>query len=134
MGFSAGDLDIKSNLNKNILIGNVIIDEQHAHFIRLLEYLHDINEIYLFSFLDELKGYIIYHFETEEDLLLLANYPYLDEHMQEHYAFKLLLDMMDNRLDEGTLTVLEVRDVLLGWYLYHMSIADLKYKEYIRNL
>lgn len=113
-------------------VGNIIIDEQHQHFVSLINSLSSSEREGLPSLVKELTKYINYHFDSEESLLKAVSYPFLDEHIAQHEKFVAMVASMIGHLETGELTGSDVRDTLLKWYVGHICTEDMKYKEYIR--
>lgn len=120
-----------SFLNEITSVGNAKIDSQHQHFMSLLNGLSDDNADSLESIIDELVQYINYHFDTEEALLGKANYPHLKEHQGLHAALVGQVAEMLGKLHERNLEINEVKQQLTQWYLNHICIEDMKFKEYM---
>lgn len=112
-------------------VGNVVIDEQHRHFITLLDDLSNASEANLPALVDELVQYINYHFDTEEEMMASVSYPLLEEHRELHRGFIMEVSEMCRRLFEGLLTVEDVKSVVSEWCLDHIAIEDKKYMSYI---
>lgn len=112
-------------------VGNVLIDEQHRHFITLLDDLSNASKANLPMLVDELLQYIIYHFDTEEEVMASVSYPLLEEHRALHRGFIMEVSEICTRLFEGVLTVDDVESVMSKWCSEHICIEDKKYMDYI---
>lgn len=120
-------------LDETTSVGNFIMDEQHQHFILLVENLDDTNYDILRPVLNELQEYINYHFSAEEDLLEDVQYPLLEEHKAQHLEFVELVSQMVGKLEMQLLTMKEVKEGLMAWFFKHICVEDMKYKEYLKN-
>lgn len=114
-------------------VGNFVLDEQHQHFVSLIESLSDSHEGALQSVIDELFEYIRYHFEDEERMLRDVDYPLLEEHIVQHGRFVKFVILMTDKLQQKTLQVDEVKTLLIEWFVNHICVEDMKFKEYIQN-
>lgn len=81
--------------------------------------------------LDELKAYTVYHFDNEEKLFLLYDYPDFENHKKEHDGFIHWLDSIDmDTLDEKQKEVLkEILKKLINWVFKHVITTDFLYKD-----
>lgn len=122
---------ILDEMRDKYAIGNIFLDEQHYHFLTLIDNLQVTNGDILDSVIEELTAYINYHFETEEDLLESVNYPYLEEHKKKHLHFVGLVGKMVGDIHVGTIDVEQVKKCLTNWFLEHICIEDMKFKEYL---
>ncbi|HYH38369.1 MAG TPA: bacteriohemerythrin [Azospirillum sp.] len=114
------------------------IDEEHRHFIRLLDRFNHaetqgLHEAELYAMLAEVVLYTEQHFTNEEGLMRASGYPFLDQHHMMH-------DMAEqevHRLASGTASEEEIRDTLgrfmLNWLVLHIQSADRKFGEWLRE-
>lgn len=120
-------------IDKKTTVGNFILDEQHQHFISLIDNLSDTDDPISQSLIDELFSYIKYHFSAEEKMLQDVNYPDLHEHIVQHGKFVNYVVLMTDKLKDKSLKASEVRSRLIEWFVDHICIEDMKFKEYIKN-
>jgi len=114
------------------------IDEEHRHFIRLLDRFNHaetrgLPEADLYAMLAEVVLYTEEHFTNEEGLMEAAGYPFVDQHRMMH-------DMAEaevHRLASGTASEEEIRDVLgrfmLNWLVLHIQSADRKFGQWLQE-
>lgn len=114
------------------------IDEEHQHFIRLLDRFNHaetrgLPEAELYAMLAEVVLYTEEHFTNEEALMQEAGYPFVSQHRMMH-------DMAEaevHRLASGSATEEEIRDVLgrfmLNWLLLHIKSADSKFGVWLQE-
>lgn len=114
-------------------VGNFILDEQHQHFISLIENLSETDDPIPQSLIDELFSYIKYHFSAEEKMLQDVNYPHLHEHIVQHGKFVTFTVSLMDKLKDRALKSSEVRARLIEWFVEHICTEDMKFKEYIEN-
>ena len=113
-----------------------IIDEQHKHFIGIINSLYKAYEDLkikneLASIVNELVNYAGVHFSTEEKYFDLFKYEGAAEHIEQHQLMtKKLLDYK-KRLETDDLNILagEVMSFLEDWLVVHIEHYDQKYVE-----
>jgi hemerythrin len=122
--------------NKAFSVGIQKIDEQHQKFFFITNILFDSmqgaqDREVVGSVLKELQQYVVYHFKTEESMMKLHSYPYINEHKLEHEGAiqkvnKLVLDY-----ERGLETVdIELLKFLSDWIQNHILQVDRKYIPY----
>lgn len=121
-----------------LAVGVDQIDEEHRHFIRLLDRFNHaetrgLPEAELYAMLAEVVLYTEEHFTNEEGLMQAAGYPFVNEHRMMH-------DMAEaevHRLASGSASEEEIRDVLgrflLNWLMLHIQSADRKFGLWLRE-
>jgi len=112
------------------------IDQEHRHFIRLLDRFNHaetrgLPQADLYAMLAEVVLYTEEHFTNEEGLMQDAGYPFLDQHRMMH-------DMAEtevHRLASGDASEEEIRDTLgrflLNWLVLHIQSADRKFGQWL---
>ncbi|PWC32144.1 bacteriohemerythrin [Azospirillum sp. TSO22-1] len=114
------------------------IDEEHQHFIRLLDRFNhaetrSLPEAELYAMLAEVVLYTEQHFTNEEGLMRDAGYPFLDQHHMMHD----IAEQEVHRLASGTASEEEIREVLgrfmLNWLVLHIQSADRKFGEWLQE-
>lgn len=130
------------------------IDAQHRRFFEMLESSDPIitkaeldeQDVYqIMRLLVELRSYGLFHFYTEEKLMIKVGYPEFLSHMDLHdeylYAvskhrlnfvglFKMFKEGTDNR-QEISAFLREFVDFATDWYQKHISVEDAKYAYFI---
>jgi len=127
---------------KEFELGINSIDEQHKILLEIGNRIHDLltyhedgddnfDEIY--SVIEELKDYTIYHFETEEDLFIKYNYPEYSTHKKEHDNFIAYIESVDLAgVDENQkLFLKELLGKIVQWVFNHIITTDFMYKDYL---
>ena len=126
----------------SLAIGIAEIDNQHkqllSHFDRLLKACESgkgLQELKnLLGFLDE---YVIKHFNDEESIQRLRNYPGYEAHKKEHESFTARLKTLKQEIStEGVALhhVMETNNLLLKWLLHHISTVDIQLGTYLKTL
>lgn len=84
--------DFQGGTDKQLILGIPVIDIQHANLRRMLDNLsslkvtENINPRFLLA-VRETSDYLKYHFDTQEKLMLLLEYPEYIMHKREHEDF-----------------------------------------------
>jgi hemerythrin len=109
------------------------IDEQHIHFVSLMNNLYQALEKMTLeqeagSILKELAAYALAHFATEEKYFDLFNYEGSEAHKAEHRDLLGKVNLFAERFSkEGTVIVPELLDFLEDWLVHHLNNYDKKY-------
>jgi hemerythrin len=126
----------------SLSIGVIEIDNQHrqllSHFDQLLKAceagkgLEELKK--LLGFLDE---YVVKHFNDEESIQRLRNYPEYAAHKKEHESFVARLKVLKQEINtEGVALhhVVETNNLLLKWLIHHISTVDVQLGTYLKTL
>jgi hemerythrin len=127
---------------ESLSIGVAEIDNQHkqllSHFDQLLKAcetgkgLEELKE--LLNFLD---GYVIKHFNDEESIQRLRNYPGYEAHKKEHEAFIKQLKALKQEINTQGVAlhhIIETNNLLLKWLLHHISTVDVQLGAFLKSL
>jgi hemerythrin len=116
-----------------------LIDEQHKHFIAIINKLYAAVESgrsseQIETVLSELQEYAKYHFETEEKYFEMFKYEGAVEHIAEHQKLTKRLEHLisDQKLGKKTV-VIETIYFLEDWLKNHLSQLDRKYVECFKD-
>jgi len=112
------------------------IDFQHQYFLKLIQRLEKRFEIGMSSHLtyrhfNEILAYADFHFQSEENIMILYNYPDILIHQEQH---KELLDEIGTTLyyyKLGKKSTAEIIQMLVHWFLDHTVEKDSKFGEFI---
>ena len=130
-----------SSWNDSLLIGVVLIDDQHRELVKhldeLLEACHSgKGSSEVGHTLKFVVAYIHDHLKDEEELQALYAYPDMDAHKKLHAKFvQNTIDLMQELKSSkpcGDFTD-KVRKMLLGWFLTHIKTEDKKLGAYIQE-
>ena len=125
-------------------LGIQIIDEQHKRLfdiaqeaeemIELPEYLDKFDDIV--ALLNELRDYIKYHFQQEEELLLEIKYKQFFSHKVEHndfieYIYSFDLEDIDQHQNERGITIVTM---LIEWLIEHVLVKDKEWSKVYHQL
>jgi hemerythrin len=119
------------------------IDCQHKKFFEIADELNNLvlaNDNYdkfdeISAIYIELQKYAIYHFETEEQLMVKTSYPNYQEHKKEHddFADKILSFYLDSFDQDKNNALKELLDFVYKWIISHMFNSDMKYIVHFEN-
>ena len=118
-------------------IADTLVDNQHKRLIEIYNELHQSMEkgksqAQLITIIGKLIDYTQYHFETEEDIMDEASYPYLLAHQKIHDSFIADVKKFQQRVvKEKELITLEILDFLKNWIENHILSEDMKFKPYL---
>jgi hemerythrin-like metal-binding protein len=121
---------------KNFSVGIKEIDEQHKHFIKILNKVHSKLNLKNEDVVDELNELIEYariHFTTEEKYFDSWRYPYEDEHKIIHAQLTLDVLKFKEKFDGGQKVLKDLTDFLKDWFVHHLKVYDGKYARYIKE-
>jgi hemerythrin-like metal-binding protein len=120
--------------------GELIIDSSHQHILqfanRFLENSeNEITQTETLSMLDELENLLRDHFIYEEELMVKAKYPQVEEHRKEHQQLLAQLEHMRANFQHTvanpvSLYVFITDEVVVG----HLINTDIKYFPYVEAL
>ena len=121
------------SLNVNI----DIIDKQHQKLFELANVFY--NELYkgadqdlLIEKHQELVDYTVFHFQTEEDLMLQFNQPDKEIHAKEHAQFVKELNTLKSRILSGRLVIsVEIINFLRNSIINHIFTSDKELAKYM---
>ncbi|MBP2665928.1 MAG: hemerythrin-like metal-binding protein [Firmicutes bacterium] len=82
----------------------------------------------------ELIAYSFYHFEAEEELMILYEYPGYMGHKEEHDQFKQQVSQFVKEQSEGTLILsFPILVFLKDWLTSHVLTTDMQYGPYLNE-
>ncbi len=127
---------------KEFELGIDVIDEQHKTLVsignRISELLKEHEEgcddyDLIMDVIEELRDYTVYHFETEEDILLKCEYPDFDAHKVQHDRFIDYLNSIDiDEVDENQKEFLsDLLKRVINWIFKHIMSVDFNYRDLV---
>ena len=127
-----------TNWNDSYLLGIPMIDNQHKNFFVILDNLETLNQKQekseMHSLINELQNYVIYHFQTEEDLMVKSQSPNIDLHVMEHELFKKKVEEFHHSYYNNNVELLnEMISFMRKWLLIHIGGTDTEYADSIKN-
>ena len=118
-------------------VGNAALDDDHKAFYRACLLLSEVGNECLHPSIVQtaiflLKDYLTGHIFREESAMRLAQVPDLEEHVNQHVKFEILLRSLISEYESGNLGALNnLVIVAKGWQDSHIVEMDLKYKDLI---
>ena len=127
-----------TNWNDSYLLGIPMIDNQHKNFFVILDNLETLNQKQekseMHSLINELQNYVIYHFKTEEDLMVKSQSPNIDLHVMEHELFRKKVEEFHHSYYNNNAELLnEMISFMRKWLLIHISGTDAEYADSIKS-
>lgn len=125
-------------------IDGAVIDQDHRHLIDIVNRFTEMAERFeslgqALEILYALKFYTQTHFQREEDLQRLANYPFADAHAQEHADLIAGLERLiaEAQSDGGSHiheVSTETAHLLHSWLVEHIVGSDLRMRPYVKKM
>ena len=130
---------------KEFELGISSIDDQHKRLLEIGNHINDLlinheedddNYDEIFTVIEELKDYTLYHFNTEEELFIKYKYPEYDEHKKEHDDFIAYIESvnLENIDDNQKMFLKELLGKIVQWVFKHIITTDFMYKDYLLKL
>ena len=125
--------------NSNYEIGNALVDSEHKEIFGMVDKLlaDDFTgrPDKIKSTIDFLAGYVVRHFDHEEQLMDESGYPDMGSHAAQHRDFVKtvgdLAERIEGNLDSIDLS-LEVNKVIVDWLAEHVMGSDKAMINYYR--
>lgn len=118
------------------------MDKQHKRWIELMNNLHEAIQHRMDKSVIEkaMIGILFYtriHFEDEERLLLLNDYPDYANHKKLHDDFieqlKVLKQSQEKDQQSDWLLIMKLMDLMSKWLINHIQKADRKYAFFLKE-
>ena len=124
-----------------MLTGVTAIDEQHQILVNMVNVANeklakDISRNTLVGIIHDLMSYAVYHFDTEEKLMVENTYPVDDkqQHFQEHRGFSAKVASLHQHVSQGELISREeLLEFLNDWLINHIMHSDKKLGDFLTN-
>lgn len=113
------------------------IDAQHQTLIAMINELQEAHDnkmpnVVIGSVLSKLLEYAQYHFDYEENCLVVANYPKLCTHQCIHADFSRELKVLEREFRDGVPGIAQkMLDLLNWWVMNHIMKADQYYSKHL---
>ena len=143
---SRGDFDLVTQRkdvfvewSDSLKLGVPIIDEQHR---MLCSYINDLyravrsgaDRAVIGRIIEQLKGYTVAHFTSEEQFFKHSNYPQTLQHIDVHQRFVQRLEDIERDYKNGKSDVgPDLLSFLKDWLIKHIQGTDPSYLPYIRK-
>ncbi len=125
--------------NETLMTGVAVIDEQHQILVNMLndanaQLTGNVSRDALEKIVRDLMSYALYHFDTEEELMVEEDYAVTDreQHFGEHRDFSKTVADVQSGLAQGKLiTREELLGFLNGWLINHILKTDQQLGKFI---
>jgi hemerythrin len=120
-------------------VGIEKIDDQHKKFFDLINKAYSAMENSngtetIGGVLNELREYVVYHFETEESWMEACSYPDIEIHKQEHrYAVKRAVELLMQYEEIKKDVIFDLLKFLGDWIINHILESDIDYIPYVKD-
>lgn len=119
-------------------IGIEEVDLQHQYFVKLInrlavELAEELDDAYRNALIEELNAYARFHFISEENMMMRAEFPHLETHRQHHQQLLSTLANMEMELemDVSAKNVNQILRFLIKWFLNHTAIEDRAFADFL---
>ena len=127
---------------ENMITGIASIDEQHQTLVNMLniaaeQLTSSSSRLQIEETIRDLMSYALYHFDTEEELMLANAYPAeaQSKHFEEHRNFSATVAQLQSDIKQGKLiTREELLGFLKGWLISHIMDTDKQLGEFLSAL
>ena len=122
--------------DESLSVGIKKMDKQHQELVKIINCLVENEDASgrsepIAQVLDRMTQYAVYHFETEEALMLEYGYPDYESQRDDHTQFKIKTAKFCLDALQGKETLPdELLSYLRDWLTHHILKADMKYKVY----
>ncbi len=117
-------------------------NELDSHHYRMFEIINELYELLgsldsdekVMALLNEAREYSRTHFEAEENLMRLGQYPGLEEQQQAHRGYvKTLAILTQESMDNVSVLSEDLLLFLKKWWLNHILTIDKKYVPFLKE-
>lgn len=119
------------------IVGVSVIDEQHKHFVGLLNTLYESLESKhtekIAEIIKDLSDYAEHHFKTEEDYFDKLHYPDAEIHKAAHNELRVKVKSFADRHDKPKKLGVDLLFFLERWLLVHFRGADTKFAKFLKQ-
>jgi hemerythrin-like metal-binding protein len=127
--------------NDTLMVGVELIDDQHQILVDMLNELNNklsenIGRAVLQNIVHDLMSYAVYHFDTEEEIMLENQYPAKDfqAHLHEHGEFAKKVAGLNQDLQQGKMISREdLLAFLNGWLVKHILEIDMQIGKFMKE-
>ncbi|MFC1748256.1 bacteriohemerythrin [Pseudomonadota bacterium] len=135
---SQGNPKTFAKRNDDLNVGIKGIDDDHQVLLDIIDQCQRLaatnNKEKIGVILDYLNEYIQTHFDREEAVMALCNYPGLNNHRQVHQLLRQQVDKMQRQQKNSGINNKELMDFLGNWLTSHIQGMDHAFAPYCKNL
>jgi hemerythrin len=120
--------------NDGYSVGIETIDNQHKELFNLVNAFYDgisekLDKQVILKTIIDIEKYTLFHFSTEESMMIQSGYPFIEEHIKEHQAFIETITDFRKRYENDRLQLsLDVSGFIRKWINSHIINTDHLYK------
>lgn|GEM_PF-654475 len=126
-----------NNEDDRFSLGLPEMDEQHIYLYSLFDRLEQSDKVTnnesTALLLAEIERYLLFHFESEEQLMRRYGFAGFAQHQSDHETAGAKLVRFMNDFDSGCLNPAALRIFLTGWLMEHSRISDSAYAEWVKE-
>lgn len=127
-------MDIK--WDDKYLVGHPRIDHEHQVFVDLIRAVSIAADAHMTKeraarLLMEVKKYAEFHFVSEENIMIDADFPELDTHQREHNHLLARLDDEVHRFRHDQIDLNHITNFMFEWFALHTTKMDLRLTRYL---
>ncbi len=113
------------------MLGQGLIDGEHAELIRLINALNG-GGLAPADLLHQLQNYAHLHFDGEEELMRLSDYPAMEAHLAQHQEFRRYLAEITPQIrGDQNMIPSETQHYLEQWLLHHIQETDRRLVDFL---
>ena len=120
------------------LLGIPEMDAQHRYLYELFDRIEDGETVQstpeTAALLEEIDGYLNFHFTSEEHLIRLYKAPGFAAHETDHEQAAREFVRHVDAFERGRLCPFKLRVFLTGWLMEHSRTIDMNYARHIRDI
>ncbi len=119
--------------------GHAVVDTQHKELFRMVNALHaaimeERGKEVLMPTLEQLAGYTIKHFRSEEELMKQVRYPAMSVHKQKHEELaKEVKELMEKYKSGKIVLTITLSNFLAKWLRHHIKEDDLALVKFLQS-
>lgn len=122
-------------------VGNTLLDSQHRKLLTLCDALREcaatsgrLSDERFHDILNELAVYAREHFASEEEILERCAYPLLEQQREDHLRYEERVTEALSAATFGKLEKAELLEFISGWWLHHILVSDMAYRDSVTGL
>jgi hemerythrin len=119
------------------ILGVPEMDEQHRYLYSLFARIEEtdtvLDPISTSHLLNEIEGYLLFHFTSEEHLIRMYQAPGYTVHKADHEQTGERFISFLEELEKGTLNPLKLKWFLISWLNDHAKTIDEEYARHIKQ-
>ncbi|MCA9396350.1 MAG: hemerythrin family protein [Candidatus Omnitrophica bacterium] len=126
--------------NKLYSVNNEVLDDHHKQLFEYLRILEDeeyrelTSREFLDQIVDKLAEYADTHFTAEEQIMRKYEYPFIEQHLEEHKEFRHDVEVFKAEFDKDRpVLVNAMTHYLKNWLIRHILGTDKQYATYFSN-